>query len=480
MYLGLDIGTTNLKAVVVNNDGRVVASASASVEILHLDDGGVEQDIEQIWSATLFVIKQVVQSGLVSQIQAIGVSSQGGAIQVQDDDSKPIGSVISWMDGRGKPYDEKLTLELGGDWFAAHTGHGMSAVTPGHILRLREQKHLPKAFRVGFVGDMIVSRLCGRAAHDATSLSLAMLYNPSYGKADPELLEIIGLKENQLPELLIASEPAGRLLDDVAKQTCLPAGIPVSVAIHDQYAAALGCGAVNSGDVMFGAGTAWVLLAVTDKLTGPVVDSAYECTHIVDGLYGQILSMVNGGSSLSWMLKILGLEHSESNQIDGMVEHVPSGSDGLMFWPVLVQGGQEGLPKGVAGQLAGLKLSHTNAHIVRAVIEGLACELTRHLRVLIEAGLNVKRLVMVGKAANSRVTPQIVADVTGLPIVCVQEPAVSALGAAIIARALVNTNECVIDASSYRTFEPSTSKTYVYQSLLEAYMTPLINSKEKV
>ena len=428
MYLGIDLGTTNIKAIVLDADGKVVAGGSAAVEIHHLAGGAVEQDIEQIWSATLTAVKQALQSGIGSDVRAIGVSSQGGAIQIQTADGEPAGAVISWMDERGKPYDAKLTTELTTKWFAAHTGHGMSAITPGQVLRLREEKLLPDDFRLGYVGDVIVSRLCGKAGHDATSLSLAMLYNPSLGKADDELLEKIGLAENQLPELLSADKPAGGLLDEVAGQTSLPAGIPVSPAIHDQYAAAIGCGAVNPGDVMFGAGTAWVLLAITDRLVGPVVDSAFECRHVVDGLFGQLLSMANGGSSLSWALKTLGLEKTEPDRIDEMVQSVPPGCDGLVFSPLMVQGD---------GKLTGLKLSHTGAHIIRAVIEGLADELAMHLKMLTDAGLGVKRLIMAGRAASSKVTPRIVSDATDLPVTCIEEPDVSAVGAAIIARSLV-------------------------------------------
>jgi xylulokinase len=480
MFLGLDLGTTNIKAVVVDDTGDALASGSAPVEIFHLDNGGVEQDIEQIWLATLDAITQATSSGIGPKVQAVGVSSQGGAIQIQTENRRPQGCVISWMDGRGKPYDAKLIAELGSDWFAAHLGHGGCGMTPGQVLRLRKENLLPEGFRVGFVGDVIVSRLCGLAAHDASSLSLGMLYNPSLGRADPELLDKIGLKESHLPKLLAARTPAGGLLGEVARETSLPAGIAVSAAIHDQYAAALGCGAVNAGDVMFGAGTAWVLLAVTDKLTGPVVNSACECRHVVDGLYGQILSMANGGSSLSWVLNTLGLDDIEPEQLDKLIKSVPPGSNGLVFWPLLVQGDREGLPKETAGQMTGLRLSHTKAHIVRAVIEGLACELTRHLNILSESGLGIRTLIMAGHAASSGVTPRIIADISNLPVLCAEAPAVSAIGAATIALGLVEPDKDIAElarsvATRRGAVEPATNNVVAYRPLLEKYRARFIS-----
>jgi len=203
-----------------------------------------------------------------SEIQAIGISSQGGALQLLDADGQPIGSVISWLDARGRPFDDQITAALGEEFLAEHIGRRRSAMTGGQILRLRQQvpELLEMPNKIGFVGDVIVGRLCGRRAHDATSLSIAPLLNPSLGRADPEWLEYLGIREEQLPELLPITAPAGPLGAEPARQTGLPEGIPVSAAIHDQYAAAIGSGSVGEGDICLGTGTAWVLVANTGNL----------------------------------------------------------------------------------------------------------------------------------------------------------------------------------------------------------------------
>ena len=438
MFLGLDLGTTNIKAVLVDPGGRVVARNSVPVECAYTSGGGVEQDIEAIWPATLEALLELGAAGERSRVRAVGVSAQGGALQITGGDGRPVGPVISWMDGRGREFNEALTRELGRGWFVRHVGHGRSNVAIGQLLRLRAESPelLAAPNRVGFVGDVIVSRLCGRAAHDATSLSIAFLYNPSLRDADPGLLERLGITADQLPALLPVQTSAGGLLDDVAAKTSLPAGIPVSAAVHDQYAAALGSGSVHAGDVMFGAGTAWVLLAATGRLMEPVIGGAFVCTHIVDGLYGQMLSMVNGGSVFAWAATCLGLAGRSRDELDAMMASVAPGSEGLRLRPTMTAGGGEGLPPGTRGCLSGLELSHEPRHILRAATEGLAAELARYVRFLTDGGVGVKRLVMTGAAAASSVTPQIVADVTGLPLVCAAESEMSAFGAAVIARGL--------------------------------------------
>ena len=439
MFIGLDLGTTNIKALLVAPDGGVRGRASAPVGLIHTPDGGVEQDVEEIWSATLDALSALGRSADLSGVRAVGVSSQGGALQVVDADYRPVGPTISWLDGRGAPYDEEFTAEVGADWLVEHIGHGRSGIGIGQVLRLRQKRpHLLRApNRVAFVGDVVVSRLCGRAAHDGTSLSLGWLYNPGLGRADPEALDRLGLDEARLPDLLGVREPAGGLLGNVAEHAALPAGIPVSAAVHDQYAASLGAGVLHSGDVMFGAGTAWVLLAATDRLMPPVIPSALVCTHFVEGLYGQMLSLANGGSAFKWATDLLGIQKRTPAELDEVMETVPPGCDGLRFRPLLVKSGGAGLTAGTDARLTGLRLSHKAGHLLRATVEGLAMELGRYLCFLTGHGVPVTRLVMTGGAAASRVTPQVVSDVTGLPVVCTTETEISALGAAMLARGLV-------------------------------------------
>lgn len=439
MLLGLDLGTTNVKALITDRIGRPLASGSSPVRLFHVGEGGVEQDIDEIGRAVISAIRQAVRAVDPSGVKAIGVSSQGGAMQLLDDRGNPSGRVISWLDQRGKPFDNALTAELGREWFLGRIRHGHSGLAIGQLLRLRHEQRplLDRPYRVGFVGDVIVSRLCGRAAQDATSCGLTLLNNPELRDYDPDVLSRLELKPNQLPDLISPREIAGELLGDVAGETGLRAGIPVSAAVHDQYASALGTGAVRAGTVMVGTGTAWVLLANSDRLPAPVIDDAFVCTHVVEGLFGQIVSLVNGGSSLTWALELLGLNGKGPGEIETLLESSPPGCEGLGFWPFLTPFGASALAPGTRGRLIGLQLSHGPASVVRAVIEGLAFELNRHLGFLREADLPVERLVVGGGAAGSQCTTQILADVTGLPLACPTASQASLLGAAILARGLL-------------------------------------------
>ncbi len=474
MFLGFDLGTTNVKAQVVDAAGRIVGAGAAPVERWVTPDGGVEQDIEQIWAATRSAIGQAA-AGCGAQIQAIGVSSQGGAVQILDDHDRPLHRVISWLDRRGAPFDRELIQSVGADWLAAHVGHGGSSMTLGQVLRLNSQSPslLRPPHRLGFVGDVIVGRLCGRRAHDPTSLAIALLYNPWIRRADPELLARLSLDEGQLPDLVPLDQPAGGLSTQAAAELSLTAGIPVAPAVHDQYAAALGAGALAPGEINFGAGTAWVLLANTARLAQPIVASAFVAPHPVPGVWGQMLSLVNGGSAIEWALRLVGQTRASLEDIDRYAEQSPPGSAGLRCWPLLLPGAEPHARSQCGGSLERITLAHGPPHLVRAVLEGLACELARHLRVLTQAGFPAQKILMSGSAAASRTTPQLLADVLDLPVTCVNTSDVSALGAAMIARSLWASGDLVDVARSWlppgRTIDPGPQHA-IYAPLLAEYL----------
>lgn len=436
-FLGIDLGTTNVKAQVVDESGAILSSGSHAVAIQYSAAGAAEQDMADIWRATREAVAQATAGGAGAGVRAVGISSQGGALQILDSSGQPSGPVIGWQDSRARPWDEAMTRRMGTGWFFPHTGFSRSAISTGQILRLREQGLLPEGFQVSWVGDLVVRLLCGTRAHDPTSLSEAGLLNPAQGKEDADLLREIGILPAQLPALLPVDRAAGGLLPEVAGPLGLNPGIPVGPAVHDQYAAATGCGAVRPGDTMLGAGTAWVIVAVTPRLEAPVGGVALVGRHPVPGLYGQMLSMVNGGSCISWALRTLALGNLGVTGVDGLLSSVPAGCAGLRFRPLLSEIGGAGLPPGTSGRIQGLRLGHTPAHILRALVEGLACELGRYLHMMKNGGVEVGRLVMCGKAAASAVTPAIIADTTGLPVDCVAIPETSSLGAAILARCLV-------------------------------------------
>jgi xylulokinase len=439
LFLGIDLGTSSVKALIADASGSVLATGSVPVATAFGPGGSAEQDLDETWSALVAAVRQAVGAAdtAASRVAAIGISSQAGALQLLDHDECPVGPVIGWQDARGAPWDEAVMARLGRDWFARHAGTPRSFLSVGQVLRLREQGAIGADRRIGWLGDCIVRRLCGVRAHDATTVSEAGLYNPAEGCVDQQMLELLGMDPAHLPALLPAASAAGALLPDAASALGLPQRIPVTPAVHDQYTAALGCGVVRPGDAMVGAGTAWVLLALEDSLRAPASPVSIAGRTLVDGVFGQLTTMVNGGSCIRWALSLLNFGDRSVRDIDELVGRVPPGSDGLRFRPLLSPLGAAGLPASLPGRLDGLRLTHGAAHVLRALVEGLACELARHAALVTAAGVPPRRLVMSGKGAASSVTPVIVADTLGMPVERSRVTEASVFGAAILARATV-------------------------------------------
>lgn len=478
VLLGLDLGTTNVKAMLADAQGKVLGLGSAPVQLSHGEAGLAEQELGEVQAAATAAIRDATSGADGRWIRAIGVSSQGGAMLVLDAAGAPISRVISWLDGRGREEDAALAAELGEGWFARRLGHRGSGMAIGQILRLRREQPawIQPPNRIGFVGDTFVAGLCGRGAHDATSSSIALLYNPSLNDYDPELLARLALSRDQLPEIVPIRVPAGALLAEPARQLGIPAGIPVSAAIHDQYAAALGSGVTRAGQVMFGAGTAWVLLAVTDHRVEPVAGAAFVCPHPVPGLYGQIVSLHNGGSALGWVRQFVAANSGPAD-LEDLIGSVEPGCGGLSFWPFLAATAPAGLAPGTMGRFDGLRLGHRPAHLVRAVVEGLAFELGRHLDFLREAGGAPEQLILCGGAASGQVTPQLIADVTGLPLHTLKISEAGCSGAVMVARGMLEPGRgldeiCAEVAPAATVFLPGPERAF-YQEAFRRYIGSL-------
>ncbi len=473
LVLGLDLGTTHVKAAVRTLQGRRIAEASQQVSLSCSGRGVAEQNIDDIWHAVLQSIRMAGKTCDLNDVESVGVSSQGGAIQVIDQGGQPRGPVISWMDMRGVEFEAEVTNDQGYDWLAQHTGLARLGIGVGQILRLKKNQPslLTPDEKLSYVGDYIVGKLCGNRVHDATSLAIAGLLNPDTNRTDDGMLDVLGLHEGQLPEVQSIKQPAGYLLSDCAAETGLASGIPVSPAVHDQYAAALAAGAVQPGDLMLGTGTAWVLLAVTEQRTKSPLPDAFISPHIVPNRIGHLLSLGAGGAALEWAHKLMHCEQS----VDKLASEIQPGGNGLFFHPRVTTHSGTGWHDLPTASFVGLRSDHQAGHILRAILEGLVFELNRVLTQVLSPHFTINRIILTGAAATSALTSQIIADVTGVPILRIIDSSLSATGATKIAQALVEPCDALPPSQATFHVEGEVLKTSqlseTYQGLFNQYLT---------
>jgi len=481
LTLGLDVGTSSVKCVAADQEGSVAATGSAALELLTSRGGWVEQDGSAMWRAAGEACRQVMAKlDGKHRLAGMSISSQGGTTIPVDKVGEPVRLGFSWMDERAEVQAAEVVKRFGAEKVYRTTGWRLSNGLPlNHIawFKQNEPELFAKTARFCFVNDFIAQRLCGEYWMDPSDAGITQLYSLANNRWDEELIEQAGVKIEQLSPIRESGTWLGGLSARAAAELGIPAGLPIFNGAHDQYCSALGSGAVKPGSGLLSGGTAWVVMAV---FANP--DQAFEAgmevsRHALPNLFGGIRSMGGVGASMEWLMNLLwqGLSDRDlrAEAIHRAVADSPAGAGGLRFVPLT--GGHLDASQANQGVLEGLELGHTRGDITRALMEGIAFEL-RWMLENAQAGSWVDSLTMIGGAARSRVWPQMIADISGLPIRAAKEADGAALGAARLAAlgaGLINEESVSATVEKQAViFKPNPDLAKFYGDLFAKYQAP--------
>ncbi len=441
LFLGLDVGTTATKALLLDSRGREVAAASYSYGLITPQDGWVEQDPEHLWRGVVSTCRSVAQqAGCNTRIIALGLSSQAGTAIPVGADGQPTHHAFSWMDHRAGEQAQRVRDQFGAEFIHRTTGWRLGGGLP-LLLIAWFREHCPEAFAATrqflFVNDFVVQRLTGRLCMNPSDAGITQLLNLDTGDWDEQLLAFAGARRNQMSPMQPSGFPVGRLTAEASAATSLSQDVLVVNGAHDQYCAAVGAGVTRPGQVLLSCGTAWVILAVpADK--GVALDNGMAVSHhAVKGRWGALRSMGGVGTSLEWLVDNVWDGKGVGEGRDGLYAAVnrsvvqsPPGASGLFFFPLT--GGHSLAFARTGGGFLGMSLAHNRADMARAVMEGIAYELRWVVQEMQDAGMRVAEMTMVGGAAESPAWPQIVADVVGVPVALPSSKQAAGRGAAIL------------------------------------------------
>lgn len=428
--LGIDNGTTTTKATLFDLSGAEIAAASSrEVQTTHPEPGWAEQSMEEIWQATVSAIRTCLERSKVSprEIAAISLSGHGGGVWLVDNEGCPVRNAIIWLDGRAKPYLDRwaadgLLPELydksGWNLFA-----GMGPVTIFPWLMDHEPESLHRAFLNLTSKDWVKFCLTGEFSTDYSMASVALLDFHTLDYSD-DLLRLSGIEKYRrlLPPLLPAWKVAGRVTPKAAELTGLSAGTPVSGGGFDGACSALGAGCFSAGQASSNIATAGVHVVLSaEPRLDPNRIYSLMC-HTVPGVfYKTSMTMVAAGN-LDWFEReFCEAERQEAAKsgtsvydiINQEVERIPVGSGGIVYLPLL-QGERAPFVKPEArGLFFGLGDWHTRAHLLRAVLEGVALS-TRHNFECMLIGEKLDTTFLSGGGSKSPSWCQILADCLGM------------------------------------------------------------------
>jgi xylulokinase len=452
--LGIDLGTSGVKAVLFDSaDGRPIASATEAYPLLLPHPGWAEQEPEDWWRAAVAAIQGCLagaaQAGYAAaSVRGVGISGQMHGAVLLDAAGVVLRPCIIWSDQRTQAECEQMTQIVGQQRLIDLVSNpALPGFTAPKLLwvRAHEPETWGRARHVLLPKDYLRWRLTGVMSSEISDAAGTALLDVARGQWSQEVLAGLALDPALLPPVIGAAEIAGRVTPAVAAQTGLPEGVPVAGGGADNACAAVGAGIVQPGRALVSIGTSGVVLAYADTprvdRSGPV-PRAHTFNHAVPGAWYLMGVTQSAGLSLRWAREQIGAAEQEQARQTGedaydilatAAGQVLAGCEGLLFLPYLQGERTPILDSEARGGWVGLTARHTRAHLIRAVLEGVAFSLRDCLGVLREAGVAPSEVRVTGGGARSAVWRQIVADVLGMPLLPLTTAEGPALGAALLA-----------------------------------------------
>ncbi|MDK2815962.1 MAG: xylulokinase [Moorella sp. (in: firmicutes)] len=445
--LGIDIGTSGTKAVLVEEGGRVAASSYVEYPLSQPRPGWAEQNPEQWWQAVVAAVQEIwVKTGLDGrEVAGVGLSGQMHGAVVLGANYQVLRPAILWCDQRTGAECTWMYEEIGEEKLYQWTGNpALPGFTAPKLVWLK--KHEPEIYNqirhVLLPKDYIRFRLTGELATEVSDASGTLLLDVTHRRWSEDMLEALDIPQEWLPRVYESPEVTGQITPEAAAATGLPAGTPVVGGGGDQAAGAVGTGIVAEGLLSAALGTSGVVFAMTAKPSIQPGSTLHSFCHAVPGKWHLMGVMLAAGASLQWFRNQLGGEEVREAAATGtdpyelltaLAVDAGPGAEGLLFLPYLLGERTPHPDPAARGGFIGLTMRHRKGHLVRAVLEGVAFGLRDSLELLQQAGVKVEEIRVSGGGARSPLWRQILASVFKHPVTTVNSTDGPAFGAALLA-----------------------------------------------
>jgi xylulokinase len=422
MIIAHDLGTTGNKASLHTDDGRLLASATARYGTVYASGGMVEQDPQDWWRAVCAATAELLSAAGVAatEVRAIGFSGQMMGAVLLDERYRAVRPALIWADHRSTEQAGRINAAIGEQEayrLLGHRVHPTYSLTKVIWVRDHEPATFAEVAHVCLAKDFVVQRLTGTLVTDRSDASSTNAYDQSAGAWSPAILAAADLDPALLPEIVPATTVVGGVRAAVADELGLPAGVPVVLGGGDGPMAALGAGVLDERDGAYAylGSSSWVSMSAARPLLDPLMRTM-TFDHVVPGQYVPTATMQAGGASLDWATDLL-YPGDEPGRIATMVQQArDADTSGLYFLPHLLGERSPHWNAAARGAFVGLARHHGRTHLAKAVLEGVAFNLTTCVTAFREAGHPVDQVDAIGGGAASDVWLQILADAWGTTI----------------------------------------------------------------
>jgi xylulokinase len=438
-FLGLDVGTSGTKAVLIDSDGALRASVSEGYPLHIPRPLWSEQEPDDWWQAATSAIRRAVDEAKVepTDVAAVGLTGQMHGLVLLDGAGQVIRRAILWNDQRTAAQCERITNQIGPDELLRRLGN---PVLPGFTapkiawVRDEEPEAFARARHVLLPKDFVRFKLTGEHACDVSDASGTALFNVRERKWDTELLDELDIPRAWMPSVFESPEVSAVISSEGSVATGLAAGTPVIAGAGDQAAQAVGSGIVDEGTISVTLGTSGVVFAASDEYRVEPEGRLHAFCHAVPGKWHLMGVMLSAAGSFEWFASKLGDPEDPDNyeKLTREAATVPAGSEQLIFLPYLSGERTPHADPSARGVFFGLTLAHSKAHMTRSVLEGVSFGLTDSLTLMRNLGIDADDLRISGGGARSGLWLQILANCFGTPVRAVNPGEGAAFGAALL------------------------------------------------
>ncbi len=475
--IGVDLGTSAVKTLLIGQDGSVKAEATREYPLFHEKSGWSEQEPEDWVTGTIGALQELTkQSGVsASDIQGISFSGQMHGLVLLDANNKPIRRAILWNDTRTTEQCREIERKLGDKLLSVTRNPALEGFTLPKILWVKQ--HEPETFAKAKLfllpKDYLRLRLTGASHMDLSDAAGTLLLDVA-GKAwSNDVLSAFDLPASLCPPLVEASGFVGTLSSEAAAATGLGESTKVFAGGADNACGAIGAGILSPGVTMCSIGTSGVVLTYEADASADYKGKVHFFNHgKPDAFYAMGVTLA-AGYSLGWFRNTFAKGESFDTLLAG-IDEIPAGSGGLLFTPYLV-GERTPHPDAVIrGSFIGMDGSHTRAHFARAVMEGITFSLNESIDIFRAAGKTVDTIVSIGGGAKNPVWLQMQADVFQANVVALENEQGPGLGAAMLAAVgcgwFPSLDACgEVFVKRARTYTPNKASSEAYAKLFRIY-----------
>ena len=475
--LGIDIGTSSCKATLFDANGCVISSGMSAYNVYYPRSGFVEQNPGEWWGSVITAARDAIEAGDINpdDIKAIGVDGQSWSAIVVDKDGQPLFENPIWMDTRAADICKELERNLGGRHIFDLCGNPLAPTytTPKILWFKRHYADVFKrAYKVLQSNSFIVYKLTGKFSQDISQGYGLHFFNIRTGEWEADAAREMGVELSLMPDIIKCHDIVGGVAKEAAALTGIAEGTPVIAGGLDAACSTLGAGVINDGQTQMQGGQAGGMsIFLKDCLTHEKLITSFHVTSEGWLLQG---GTVGGAGTLKWLKESMFTDLS-FEEMSRLAESTQMGAGGVVFLPYMAGERSPIWDSMAKGLYFGLDYSKNRAHIIRATMEGVAFSLLHNIKTAEEANAFIKTMNAVGGASNSDVWMQIVADVSGKPIMVSQSGTASTLGAAMLAGVAVGIyadfNDAVNRAVKInRTFEPNFENHERYKKYFDMYI----------